>query len=174
MLCYTNASIITQNVIDMDKKNYITAAGFNRLQEELHNLVTVERPILVQTIAWAASNGDRSENADYIYGKRRLREMDKRIHILTKKLETAEVVEHTKNKGVTKVFFGATVTVLRNNNIELTVKIVGQDEIDSALHHISWTSPLANALLRKNIGDEFKFTTPAGIDEIEIVDIDYV
>ena len=158
----------------MDKKNYITINGFNELKEELHNLVTKERPQLVQTIAWAAGNGDRSENADYIYGKRRLREVDKRIYILTKKLETIEVVEHTQNKGIEKVFFGATVTLLRNDTAELVVKIVGQDEINSSLNHISWTSPLAKALLRKNVSDTFKFTTPAGIDEIEIIDIDYL
>ena len=158
----------------MDKKNYITVNGFDKLKQELHDLVTKERPQLVQTIAWAAGNGDRSENADYIYGKRRLREGDKRLYILTKKLETIEVVEHTQNKGVEKIFFGATVSIVRNNNVALIVKIVGQDEIDSHLNHISWTSPLAKALLRQNVSDVFQFTTPSGVDEIEIINVDYI
>lgn len=157
----------------MEKKNYITVDGYNRLKEELHNLVMKQRPELVQTINWAASNGDRSENADYIYGKRRLREIDRRIHFLTKKIEDAEVVEHTLNKGNEKIFFGATVTILRNSDVELTVKIVGNDEIEPSKNYISWTSPLAKQLLQKNIGDEFQLKTPSGSDHIEILDVIY-
>lgn len=157
----------------MEKKNYITVDGYNRLKEELHNLVTKDRPDLVQTISWAASNGDRSENADYIYGKRKLRELDRRIHFLTKKIECAEVVEHILHKGQEKIFFGATVTVLRNARDELKVKIVGQDEINPSQNHISWTSPLARSLLHKNVGDEFVFHNPSGVDDIEIIEIVY-
>ena len=157
----------------MDKKNYSTVAGSNQLKDELHNLVTNDRPILVQTITWAASNGDRSENADYIYGKRKLREIDKRIHFLTKKVESAEVVDHLLNQGNEKVYFGATVLILKNDDIELKVKIVGQDEINPQLNYISWTSPLAKSLLKKNIGDTFKFHSPSGVDDIEILDIVY-
>ncbi len=158
----------------MDKKNYITVTGYKILQDELHGLVSNERPKLVQTINWAASNGDRSENADYIYGKRRLREIDKRIHFLTKKIETAEVVNHVLNQGNERVFFGATVMILKNNTLEITVKIVGQDEIDPKFNHISWTSPLARVLLHKNVGDTFNFTSPSGVDELEILEINYI
>ena len=157
----------------MDKKNYITVYGYNQLQDELHNLVTKERPVLVQTITWAASNGDRSENADYIYGKRRLREVDKRIRMLTQKIQSAEVVNHILNKGNSKVFFGAEVTILRNTITDVAVRIVGQDEIDPKKNYISWTSPLAKNLLGKVIGDIFKFNTPNGVDEIEVLDVNY-
>jgi len=157
----------------MDKKNYITVHGYNQLQDELHNLVTKERPVLVQTITWAASNGDRSENADYIYGKRRLREVDKRIRMLTQKIQSAEVVNHILNKGNSKVFFGAEVTILRNTITDVAVRIVGQDEIDPKKNYISWTSPLAKNLLGKVIGDIFKFNTPNGVDEIEVLDVNY-
>lgn len=157
----------------MLQKNYITVDGYASLKEELHNLVTKDRPILVQTINWAASNGDRSENADYIYGKRRLREIDKRIYILTKKLENAEVVDPKIHNGHDKIFFGATVVILRNNEIEQTVKIVGQDEINPEKNYISWTSPLAKYLLRKEIGDIFKFIKPIGEDVVEILNVKY-
>ncbi|MFN8770415.1 MAG: transcription elongation factor GreB [Neisseriaceae bacterium] len=157
----------------MEKKNYITPNGYTKLKEELHNLVTKERPELVQVINWAASNGDRSENADYIYGKRRLREIDRKIHLLTRKIAHFEVVNYNLNKGNEKIFFGATVTIMRNNKIEATVKIVGQDEIDPKYNHISWTSPLAKMLLNKKIGDEFEFNSPSGIDEIEILNVIY-
>lgn len=157
----------------MQHKNYITGFGFDKLKNELYNLVTKERPALVQTINWAASNGDRSENADYIYGKKKLREIDRRIYILTKRIEAAEVVDHTVHLGAEKVYFGATVTVLRNNAIEQTVKIVGQDEIEPGVNHISWTSPLARSLLTKSIGDSFGLHLPEGVDMIEIIDVVY-
>jgi transcription elongation factor GreB len=157
----------------MEKKNYITQAGYNRLKEQLHDLVTKERPQLVATISWAASNGDRSENADYIYGKRRLREIDRTIHNLTKKIQHIEVVNHLLNQGNDTIYFGARVDLLRNNNQTITVTIVGQDEIDPQQNHISWTSPLARALLHKKIGQEFSFNTPRGVDEIEVLAVTY-
>jgi transcription elongation factor GreB len=157
----------------MPDKNYITIEGYERLKAELQELVTIERPFLVQTITWAASNGDRSENADYIYGKKKLRELDKQIYRLTKKLEIAEVVDCTAHIGKQQIFFGATVTILRNDVVEQTVRIVGQDEIDPSQNHISWTSPLAKFLLRKNIGDVFELMVPSGIDIIEIIDVNY-
>ncbi|MCE3268211.1 MAG: transcription elongation factor GreB [Burkholderiales bacterium] len=157
----------------MQDKNYITTEGYERLKIELHNFVTVERPFLVQTITWAASNGDRSENADYIYGKKKLREMDKQIYRLTKKLENAEVVDCNAHIGNEKIFFGARVTVLRNHHIQQTVRIVGQDEIDTNQNYISWTSPLAKFLLGKTIGDVFMLRLPSGVDEIEVIDVGY-
>jgi transcription elongation factor GreB len=157
----------------MEHKNYITLAGYERLQQELYTLVTHERPQLVQTINWAASNGDRSENADYIYGKRKLREVDRRIRQLTKKLEAAEAVDCSVHQGSETIYFGATVTILRNGEIEQEVKIVGQDEIAPNFNHISWTSPLAKALLRKNIGDTLTIILPGGKDTIEVIDITY-
>ena len=157
----------------MEHKNYITQVGYKKLQDELYGLVTNERPQLVKTITWAASNGDRSENADYIYGKRKLREVDRRIRQLTKKLEAAEAVDCSAHQGAETIYFGATVTILRNGELEQIVKIVGQDEIDPSQNHISWTSPLAKALLRKNIGDTLTVILPGGRDEIEIIDVLY-
>jgi transcription elongation factor GreB len=157
----------------MTDKNYITVEGYTRLKEEFQHLVTVDRPVLVQTINWAASNGDRSENGDYIYGKKKLRELDKQIHRFSKKLEAAEVVDSSSHIGSEKIFFGAKVTILRNNQIEQTVKIVGQDEIDSHLNHISWVSPLAKLLLRRTSGDSFEFHLPSGVDIIEILEVSY-
>lgn len=157
----------------MQNKNYITKLGYAKLRAELANLVTIERPTLVQTITWAASNGDRSENGDYIYGKRRLREVDKRIHILTKRLEEAEVVDHLVHIGVAKIFFGARVTILKNDEIMQTITIVGQDEIDSEKNHVSWTSPIARHLLNKSVGDNFEFISPSGTQFIEIIAVEY-
>lgn len=157
----------------MSQKNYITANGYRALQDELNDLVTKERPHLVKTVSWAAGNGDRSENGDYIYGKRRLREVDKRIRLLTKKLENAEIVESSVHAGIERVFFGAVVTIYRNDNLEQTIKIVGQDEIDPHKNHISWTSPLARALLNKIIGDRFLLHLPEGAEWVEIIDVIY-
>jgi len=157
----------------MNEKNYITTKGYALLREELYNLVTKERPHYVQLVNWAASNGDRSENADYQYGKKRLREIDKRIYILTKRIENAEVVDPATHNGKETVYFGATVLILRNNGVEQTITIVGQDEINPELNHISWTSPLARNLLRKKLGDSFLFHSPQGDEEIEIIDVIY-
>lgn len=157
----------------MSQKNYITNVGYTVLREELSNLLSKERPHLVQTINWAAGNGDRSENGDYIYGKRKLREIDKRIYVLTKRLEQAEVVDSSVHFGKEKIYFGAVVTVCRNDSIEQVVKIVGQDEIDPSLNYISWTSPLAKFLLGKSIGDRFKFNSPSCEEWIEVLDVVY-
>ena len=154
-------------------KNYITPAGHARLRSELQQLVDKERPELVKTIAWAASNGDRSENADYIYGKRRLREIDRRIRFLTKRLEIAEVIDPART-GVEQVFFGATVTYSDGKGVERTVSIVGQDEIDPARGHISWISPVARALSKARAGDVVTLKTPAGGEELEITKIRYI
>ena len=153
-------------------KNYITPAGYKRLSEELTRLWEVERRKLVETIAWAASNGDRSENGDYIYGKRRLREIDRRIRFLSKRLDIAEVVDNA-GKKTEQVFFGATVTVVDGNGDQRTVSIVGTDEFDPGRGRVSWISPIAKALLRAKVGDTVTLRTPRGPEEIEIVDVRY-
>ena len=155
-------------------KSYITLNGYENLKEELYNLVTKERPELVHMINWAASNGDRSENGDYIYGKRKLREVDKKIHYLTKKLENITAVDYTTHKNSTKVYFGASVEMFRNHFDILKVQIVGQDEINPSLNHISWNSPLARSLIGREVGDEFIFKTPHGMDTIEITEVLYI
>jgi len=154
-------------------KNYITPAGYARLRKELQELLDRERPQLVKVIAWAASNGDRSENADYIYGKRRLRQIDGRIRFLTKRLEIAEVID-PERPGVDQVFFGATVAYRDGRGLERTVAIVGQDEVDPARGRISWISPVARALAKLREGDVVTLRTPAGTDELEVVTVRYV
>jgi transcription elongation factor GreB len=154
-------------------KNYITPSGHQRLQEELDHLWKVERPILVKTITWAASNGDRSENGDYIYGKKRLREIDRRVRFLRKRLELAEVVDPAQRGECDQVFFGATVTVCDANGCESTYSIVGVDEADVAGGRISWVSPLALALLKLRQGDVATLRTPTGINELEVVGVMY-
>lgn len=151
-------------------KNYITPAGAKRLQEELANLLNVERPKLVETIAWAASNGDRSENADYIYGKRRLREIDRRIRFLSKRLEAAEIVDPLKQPK-DRVLFGATVQVENEEGTKKTYQIVGVDETDAANGKVSWTSPVGKALLQAKVGDVVTLTTPKGEHDLEILKI---
>ncbi len=157
----------------MQYKNYITRDGYEALKDELNNLLTKERPATTATITWAAGNGDRSENGDYIYGKRRLREIDKHIYILTKKLEQIEVVDYSKNIGSNKIYFGATVTILRSDITEQIVKIVGQDETNPVLNYISWTAPLAKLLLGKVVGDVLKLRIHGSDEEIEVLDVDY-
>jgi transcription elongation factor GreB len=146
-------------------KNYLTPAGYRRLREEFAQLWEVERPKLVETIAWAASNGDRSENGDYIYGKRRLREIDRRIRHLSRRLEVAEVVDNA-GQGHDRVFFGATVTVAGGDGRERTVTIVGIDEADPLAGRISWIAPLARALLKARERDVVQVRTPAGVEEV--------
>ncbi len=153
-------------------RNYITPAGHRRLKAELAALWEVERPRLVETIAWAASNGDRSENADYIYGKRRLREVDRRIRFLSKRLEAAEVVDNAGREDE-RVFFGATVTYLDRAGVERTIRIVGVDEVDPGRGRISWVSPVAKALLGAREGDVATVRTPSGTEQIEIVAVRY-
>ena len=153
-------------------KNYITPAGYARLKREVQTLLDQERPALVKVIAWAASNGDRSENADYIYGKRRLREIDRRIRFLNKRLEIAAVIDPAR-LGIDQVFFGATVTYRDSKGVERTVSIVGQDEVDPPRHRISWISPVARALTKAREGDVVTLRTPAGVDELEILALRY-
>ncbi len=154
-------------------KNYITPAGFKRLKDEALHLLDKERPELVKVIHWAASNGDRSENADYIYGKRRLREIDRRIRFLTKRLDAAVVVNPAGREDTDQVFFGATVTVLDQNGAEKTYSIVGIDEADGSRGRISWISPLAKALTKAREGDTVTVRTPGGDESLEIVGIEY-
>lgn len=154
-------------------KNYITIAGAEKLKAELKKTLTIDRPELVKVIQWAASNGDRSENADYTYGKRKLRELDRKIRFLTKRLEAAEVID-PKQQTKDQVLFGATVTFLNEEGIEKTYQIVGQDEIDPKKGQISWISPVAKALLNKKVGDLVQLKTPKGSEEIEIINIQYI
>jgi transcription elongation factor GreB len=154
-------------------KNYITPGGYRKLQEELDHLWKVERPALVKTITWAASNGDRSENGDYIYGKKRLREIDRRVRFLRKRLELAEVVDPAQRAECEQVFFGATVTVCGTDGCENTYSIVGVDEADVAGGRISWVSPLARALLKLREGEVAMLHTPTGINELEVTCIVY-
>ena len=154
-------------------KNYITPAGYARLRAELLQLIDEERPKVVEVVHWAASNGDRSENGDYIYGKKRLREIDRRIRFLTKRLEIAEVADPALHHGSDQVFFGATVTYADDTGDERTVTIKGIDEADHAHGEVSWISPIARALLKAREGDVVKLVTPAGPQEIEIVEVKY-
>src|SRR5260221_7912723 len=152
-------------------KNYITAEGFARLQSEKKALLDVERPEVVKTVAWAAALGDRSENADYIYGKRRLREIDRRVRFLIKRLEAAEIV-HSSGRDTDQVFFGAQVRV-RGAGGERTVRIIGIDETDARKGYVSWISPMARALLKAREGDKVTLRTPAGAEELEILAVSY-
>jgi transcription elongation factor GreB len=154
-------------------KNYISPAGYARLKSELKHLVEVERPEVVRTVAWAASNGDRSENADYIYGKKRLREIDRRVRFLIKRLENAEVVA-SAGRDTEQVFFGATVTVRSSAGTERTLTIVGGDEVDPGRGRVSWHSPVARALLKARAGDTVTLRTPAGAEQLEILDVQYL
>jgi transcription elongation factor GreB len=152
-------------------KNYITPAGFARLLAERKQLVEVERPEVVRTVAWAASNGDRSENGDYIYGKRRLREIDRRVRFLIKRLENAEVVD-ASGRDTDQVFFGATVKVRSRQEIR-EISIVGVDEVDPARGRVSWISPIARALLKAREGDTVTLRSPAGEEKLEIIEVSY-
>ena len=157
-------------------RNYMTPGGFARLSAELERLVQKERPGLVATVAWAAGNGDRSENGDYIYGKKRLREIDRRIRFLIKRLDASEVVDPAgprDEEAAGQVFFGATVDVRNARGEPRTVSIVGIDEIDTARGYISWVSPMARALLKAREGDTVTLRTPGGAEELEIVDVRY-
>jgi transcription elongation factor GreB len=157
-------------------RNYMTPGGFARLRGELDRLVTKERPELVATVAWAAGNGDRSENGDYIYGKKRLREIDRRIRFLVRRLDNAEVVDPAATRdeeSAAQVFFGATVTVANAQGDDRTVSIVGIDETDTARGYISWISPMARALLKAREGDTVKVRTPGGVEELDVVSVRY-
>lgn len=156
-------------------RNYITPAGYARLREELFDLIDTERPKVVEIVHWAASNGDRSENGDYLYGKKRLREIDRRIRFLTKRLEIAEVTDPGHHFGNDQVFFGATVTYADVDAAaaERTITILGIDEADSALGQVSWISPIARALLKSRVGDVVRLSTPGGVQEIEVLRVSY-
>ncbi|MCM8732879.1 transcription elongation factor GreB [Azospirillum sp. A1-3] len=154
-------------------KNYMTPPGFQRMQEELRHLLRVERPKVVEVVSWAAGNGDRSENGDYLYGKKRLREIDRRIRFLNKRLESAVVVNPQDQKNREQVFFGATVTYAREDGSENTITIVGADEVDPDRGHVSWISPIARALLKARVGDLVDVRTPAGMEQVEVLGIKY-
>jgi transcription elongation factor GreB len=154
-------------------RNYITPSGHQRLKDELVRLLNVERPEVVRTVSWAASNGDRSENGDYIYGKKRLREIDRRIRFLTRRLDVAEVVDAAVREHTDQVFFGATVEYLSADGSRTRVTIVGVDEVDPARGQISWVSPVARALLKAREGDTVTLRTPGGSETIEIVEVTY-
>ncbi|MBK6471785.1 MAG: transcription elongation factor GreB [Betaproteobacteria bacterium] len=154
-------------------RNYLTPQGYLRLREELMTLLDVERPKIVEVVSWAAKNGDRSENGDYLYGKKRLREIDRRIRFLTKRLDIAEVADPSAHHGRTQVFFGATVTYATASGDERTVTIKGIDEADSLQGEVSWISPIARALLKSREGDEVSLVTPGGVEKIEVVAVSY-
>jgi transcription elongation factor GreB len=154
-------------------KNYVTPIGFAALQNELRHLLYEERPKVVETVRWAAGNGDRSENGDYIYGKRRLREIDRRVRYLTKRIDTAEIVDPNLQKKLTKIFFGAIITYTKADGTETTIQIVGIDEADLDKNKVSWISPIAKALLKAEVGDVVKLRMPAGVEELEVIEIKY-
>ncbi|HET9977721.1 MAG TPA: transcription elongation factor GreB [Burkholderiaceae bacterium] len=154
-------------------KNYITPAGYARLRAELLTLLDDERPKVVEAVSWAAKNGDRSENGDYLYGKKRLREIDRRIRFLTKRLDIAEVADPSLHHGGEQVFFGATVTYADETGAERTVTIKGIDEADNLAGEVSWVAPIARALLKARVGDEVTLMTPQGVQRIEVLDVAY-
>lgn len=154
-------------------KNYITPQGYARLRNELLELIDNERPKIVEIVHWAASNGDRSENGDYLYGKKRLREIDRRIRFLTTRLEIAEVVDPSLHAGSDQIFFGATVTYMDEDGVERTITILGIDEADSRESQVSWVSPVARALLKARVGDEVQLPTPGGMRRLEVLEVQY-
>jgi len=161
------------DVLSAAQKNYVTPRGFAALKDELRHLLYEERPKVVEVVSWAAGNGDRSENGDYIYGKKRLREIDRRVRYLTKRVESAIVVNPKQQKNLSQVFFGATVAYEREDGARHNVTIVGVDEADLAKEKISWLSPVAKALMKARAGDVVAFRTPSGMDEITVVSVQY-
>ena len=154
-------------------RNYLTPAGYRRLRGELMALLDNERPKIVETVSWAAKNGDRSENGDYLYGKKRLREIDRRIRFLTKRLDIAEVADPSLHHGNEQIFFGATVTYANARGEEKTVTIKGVDETDNLHGDISWVSPIARALIKARVGDEVQLMTPGGLETLEVLAVKY-
>ena len=154
-------------------RNYMTPAGYHRLRAELMTLLDVERPKVVEVVHWAASNGDRSENGDYIYGKKRLREIDRRIRFLTRRLDIVEVADPSVHHGSDQIFFGATVTYANARGEERTITIKGIDEADSLAGEVSWVAPIARALLKAREGDEVTLPTPGGIERLEVLAVAY-
>ena len=161
------------DAIPAGTKNYMTPTGFEALQKEYHQLLRIERPKIVEVVAWAASNGDRSENGDYIYGKKRLREIDRRVRYLTKRLDNVVVADPAKQAHLEQVFFGATVTYAREDGSEQTVKLVGVDEADASQGRISWLSPVARALMKAREGDVVTLRSPGGSEQLEVLEISY-
>ena len=168
-----DSNAVALPALPVGAKNYITPQGYARLRTELLDLIDTERPKIVDIVHWAASNGDRSENGDYLYGKKRLREIDRRIRFLTKRLEMAEVVDPRVHHGSDQVFFGATVTYVDDTDVHTTVTILGVDEADTAQAQVSWVSPIAQALLKAREGDELRLITPAGPRDIEVLEVRY-
>ncbi|MDQ6638416.1 MAG: transcription elongation factor GreB [Pseudomonadota bacterium] len=160
-------------VLPQGAKNYITVAGYRRLREELMTLLDGERPKVVEAVSWAAKNGDRSENGDYLYGKKRLREIDRRIRFLTKRLDLAEVVDPTLHHGNEQIFFGATVRYASDHGEERAIRIIGVDEAESARGEVSWIAPIARALLKARVGDEVRLVTPRGVEILEVLEVRY-
>ena len=160
-------------VLPQGAKNYITVAGYQRLRQELMTLLDDERPKVVEAVSWAAKNGDRSENGDYLYGKKRLREIDRRIRFLTKRLDVAEVVDPSLHHGNEQVFFRATVRYASDHGEERTIRIIGVDEAESARGEVSWIAPIARALLKARVGDEVRLTTPRGVEVLEVLEVRY-
>lgn len=159
--------------LPLGSKNYITPQGYAALRDELFELIDNERPRIVEIVHWAASNGDRSENGDYLYGKKRLREIDRRIRFLTKRLEIAEITDPSVHHGGDQVFFGATVTYVDEADVVRTITIMGIDEADSLKSQVTWVSPIARALLKAREGDVVKLVTPVGVQEVEVVAVRY-
>lgn len=164
---------ITPSELPAGTRNYLTPAGYARLRAELLTLLDVERPQVVEVVSWAAKNGDRSENGDYLYGKKRLREIDRRIRFLTRRLDIADVADPSAHHGSDQVFFGATVTYLSRHGEERTVTIKGVDEADSLSGEVSWVSPIARALLKARVGDEVQLAKPGGLEQIEVLAVRY-
>ena len=160
-------------VLPEGARNYMTPAGWKRLRAELMTLLDDERPKVVETVSWAAKNGDRSENGDYLYGKKRLREIDRRIRFLTKRLDIAEVVDPSLHHGNEQIFFGASVRFVDERGAEKTIRIMGVDEADTAQGEISWVAPIARALLKARVGDEVKLVTPGGLEKVEVLAVSY-
>jgi transcription elongation factor GreB len=160
-------------ILPAGTKNYMTATGFDSLRREYRDLLHIERPKIVEVVSWAAGNGDRSENGDYLYGKKKLREIDRRVRFLSKRLEIAEVVDPKLRTNFDQIFFGATVTYAREDDSEHTVTIVGVDEADVDKAQVSWISPIARALLKARVGDMVEIRTPAGREAIEVLKIAY-
>jgi transcription elongation factor GreB len=154
-------------------RNYLTPQGYARLRGELMALLDDERPKIVEVVSWAAKNGDRSENGDYLYGKKRLREIDRRIRFLTKRLDIAEVVDPSAHHGSEQVFFGATVTYANTKGEERTITIKGIDEAENMRGEVSWIAPVARALLKARVGDEVTLATPGGVERLEVIDVRY-
>jgi transcription elongation factor GreB len=164
---------IVAPALPQGSKNYVTPQGYARLRAELIGLLDDERPKVVEVVSWAAKNGDRSENGDYLYGKKRLREIDRRIRFLTKRLDIAEVVDPAAHHGHQQVFFGATVTYATHKGDERTITIKGVDEADSSQGEVSWIAPVARALLKASVGDEVTLQTPGGLERLEVIAVVY-